>query len=258
MTEEFLSYLSSVEKKRVLFITTSNRWKGDSEIPKSTQLAQEFAFELEKSGIAVTLIDVSSLKIFPCEGNVSVMKGNSCGLKEAILKDKEKNPTGYHRCWASINNPDDELWRISKELLQSDAVVFFISVRWGQTNSLDQKLIERLSWIENRHASLGESNIVKNIDAGCVVVGQNWRANEVMEIQKEVYNYYGFKVPPQLSFSWQFTMDTEDETLNSYLKAPSAFENFFKMLLKKASKIKESVKLLKFDNFKKMLRDEKV
>lgn len=51
--------------------------------------------------------------------------------QEARLADPEKNPSGEHRCWASMNNPDDELWRISRELLQSDAVLFFGSVRLG-------------------------------------------------------------------------------------------------------------------------------
>jgi hypothetical protein len=46
----------------------------------------------------------------------------SVGLKKLYLKDKEKNPSGYHRCWASIHNEDDELWKISKELFESDCV----------------------------------------------------------------------------------------------------------------------------------------
>ena len=55
-------------------------------------------------------------KIFPCEGNVSRADGNSCGLLKAALKDKKKNPSGHHRCWVNINEPSDELWKISKEL----------------------------------------------------------------------------------------------------------------------------------------------
>ena len=54
-------------------------------------------------------------------------------------------------------------WKISKELFDSNAVIFFTSVRWGQANMFHQKLIERLTWIENRHTTLGESNIVENI-----------------------------------------------------------------------------------------------
>jgi hypothetical protein len=35
-----------------------------------------------------------------------------------------------------------------------------------QANMYYQNLIERLNWIENRHTTLGESNIVKDIETG--------------------------------------------------------------------------------------------
>ena len=57
--------------------------------------------------------------------------------REAKLKDKDKNPTGYHRCWASINHEDDELWKVSKEIFESDIVRF----------NGDRALVE---WNENR------------------------------------------------------------------------------------------------------------
>ncbi|MBD3807947.1 MAG: flavodoxin family protein, partial [Epsilonproteobacteria bacterium] len=150
--------------KKILFLTTSNRWGGEenSEKPKSTMLAYEIAKRLSNNN--VTVIEVPFLNIYPCEGNVSTARGNTCGGIDAKKKDPLKNPSGYHRCWASINNKDDELWKISKELFESDCIVFFGSVRWGQMNSEYQKLIERLTWIENRHTTLGEDNVVQNID----------------------------------------------------------------------------------------------
>lgn len=177
-----LEYLQT--KQNILFITTSNRWneKITNEEPKSTLLAKALMSQLRNK---VTLIDAFKLKIYPCEGNISTAHGNTCGLKKSLLKDAEKNPSGYHRCWASINNPDDELWQISKKLFTSDCVIFFGSVRWGQMNSIYQKLIERLTWIENRHSTLGEENIVKNIEAGIIVVGQNWRGAQVVTLQKK-------------------------------------------------------------------------
>ena len=51
----------------------------------------------------------------------------NCGVAEAKLRDHAKNPTGQHRCWASINNKDDQLYKVSRELFQSQAVVFFVS-----------------------------------------------------------------------------------------------------------------------------------
>ncbi len=223
-------------KKKVLFIATSNRWEGSGEVAKSTQLANDIAKEME--WVDIKVIDASKLKIYECEGNVSGLKGNNCGVKKANLEDKEKNPSGCHRCWASINHKDDELWKISKEMLESDAVVFFISTRWGQANGIYQKLIERLTWIENRWATLGEDNIVANIEAGVVVIGQNWNSETVMETQKKVLSFFGFKVPTPLSIWWQYTNETDDETEDSYKQAPYAFQKSFNLILKGIEKVK--------------------
>ena len=153
---------------KVLVLTCSNRYNWDPnnvDIPKSTMLGMVVADAL---GSKATLMDITEMQIHPCEGNVSRKEGNSCGIKKAQLKDKKKNPTGYHRCWCSLNNPDDELWKISKELFESNAVIFFTSVRWGQASMYYQKLIERLTWIENRHTTLGESNVIKDIYSGFI------------------------------------------------------------------------------------------
>ena len=121
--EKLIEYLSG--KKKVLFLTTSNRWDGSKEIPKSTLLAMDIQKKLEET-TEVTLLEIHKLKIFPCEGNVSGVEGNNCGVKDAQLKDEEKDPSGNHRCWASINNKEDELWKVSKELFESEAVIFFV------------------------------------------------------------------------------------------------------------------------------------
>ena len=196
--DKTIDYLS--KKEKVLLLTTSNRWVGHSEdVPKSTQLAIYVQEQLGKQ--KATLIEVPKLKIYPCEGNVSSSPesgGNNCGAKAASLKDKEKNPTGYHRCWASINNKDDELWKISKPLFESDAVQIFGSVRWGQTNGFYQKLIERLTWIENRATTLGEKSIVSNIDAGLILIGQNWNGKDVVDTQQKVLEFFGFKTPKEM------------------------------------------------------------
>jgi len=212
------------KKKKVLFLTTSNRWEGDKEKPKSTLLAE---FIKSKVGDTVELIDVSKLNIYCCEGNVSKKDGNNCGVKEAVLKDKEKNPSGNHRCWASINNKDDELWKVSKPLFEADAVVFFISIRWGQTNSVYQRLIERTNWIENRWSTLKEDNIVENKEVGIIAIGQNWNGEQVLETQKKVLDFYGYKVIDGLCFNWQYTKDSLDESQKSYKEAPKAFEKIF-------------------------------
>ena len=222
--ENTIDYLNG--KKKVLLLTTSNRWEKEKEVPKSTLLAKA----IEKSiGDKITLLDVPKLKIYPCEGNVSTKDGNKCGLKDALLKSKTKNPTGYHRCWVNINNPDDELWKVSKELFESDAVLFFASIRWGQANVFYQKLIERLNWIENRHTTLEEDNVIKNIDSGFICTGQNWNGENVVETQKQVHKFYGFKTPDNLYWNWQYTQDENDETAKSYKESFDKFEEDFNL-----------------------------
>jgi multimeric flavodoxin WrbA len=217
-------FKNKLQGKKTLFITTSNRWNGSKEKPKSTLLAEKLSVEIKGE---VKIINIPDLNIFPCEGNISTLDGNNCGVKKSILNEKIKNPTGFHRCWASLNNQNDELWKVSKEIFESDAVIFFVSIRWGQTNSFYQKLIERLSWIENRHATLGESNIVEGKLAGMITIGQNWNGEMVLETQKEVLEFYGFTVPYELSFHWQYTPDILDETEKSYIDAPKKFSRDF-------------------------------
>ena len=217
------------DKKKVLILTTSNRWVGDKQKPKSSVLAEYVAEEIGNAEV----IDVSKLKIYDCEGNISKNEENNCGVKKAALNDKTKNPTGDHRCWCSINNKDDELWKISKVLFESDAIMFFGSVRWGQANGVYQRLIERLSWIQNRHTTLKEDNIIKGKEAGVVFLGQNWNGDQVLKTQKSVLEFYGFEVPDELSFNWQYLTDPKDESQDSYKKAPSAFEEAFGVKIKK-------------------------
>ena len=217
------------KKKKVLLLSCSNRFnwdKNDIDIPKSKMLAMYINEEL---GDNSTLIDIPELKILPCEGNVSRKDGNSCGLLKAALKDKKKNPTGHHRCWVNINEPSDELWKVSKELFESDVVIFFSSVRWGQANMYYQNLIERLNWIENRHTTLGESNLVKNIETGFICVGQNWNGETVTETQKEVHKFYGFKPNDSLYWNWQFTKNENDETQKSYKESHNKFVKDMKL-----------------------------
>ncbi len=210
------------KKKKILFLTTSNRWGGDREKPKSTRVAEALANVVGAE--KVIILDVSKLRIYHCEGNISRVKGNNCGVLKALLKDKTKNPSGNHRCWASINNPDDELWKVSKALFHSNVVVFFGSVRWGQMNAYYQKLIERLSWIENRHSTLGEKNSIQNIDAGIILIGQNWNGSEVLKTQKKVLSFFGFNLVEDLCWNWQFTNNSNEESEDSYRRANNKFE----------------------------------
>jgi multimeric flavodoxin WrbA len=218
--------LSRFEK--VLFLTCSNRYGQilRTQDPKSTILAKVMASKLDN----VTIINVPELNIYPCEGNVSREDGNRCGIRAATLKDDKKNPTGYHRCWASIHNPDDELWKISKELFESDCVMFFASVRWGQANMYYQKLIERLNWINNRFVPLGEDSVIKNIESGFMIVGQHYGGEPIAENQMAMHDYFGFKVNPSLYSYWQAEdIYFDDETLRGYLESYPRFYSEFRI-----------------------------
>ncbi len=216
-------------KDKVLLLTTSNRGAyGIKELkdkPKSTRLAEVIQQRL--GAHKCTLVDVSKLKIYSCEANVSGNDGNTCGTRACKIQDEGKNPSGYLRCWASFNNPDDELWKITTPLFEAQAVVFLGSVRLGQANAIYQKLIERLDWIENRHTTLGERNIVKDIETGFIFLGQNWNVANVVKTQKQVHEFYGFKPVNELYIGWQYTEDAYDESKESYKKAANALDNIF-------------------------------
>ena len=241
--KKLIDYLSKCDKK-VLLLTTSNRWEGLEEQPKSSLLANELAKHIK----SVEIINVSRLKIFTCEGNVSTHGGNHCGIKDAILKDRKKNPTGQIRCWASINNPTDEMHKVANAILDAEIVIFFGSIRWGKMNAVYSTLIERLTWIENRHTTLGESNLLKDKEAGVIAVGHNWNGKESIELEKEVLNFFGFKTPKILSGNWQYLQDEKDETKDGYKKEWKSFSTHFGIF----ESIKEGV-----DKFKDFLRGNK-
>lgn len=224
-------------KDDVLLLTTSNRYEKHAswDVPKTTQLARCIEAQLKGKRRRVTLLDVAGLRIHACEGNISGARGNNCGVRDAKLQNKRKNPTGHHRCWASINNADDELYEVSRALFRAQAVVFFVSVRWGQTNSVYQRLFERLSWIENRFTSLGEAPIpaLRKLEAGMVLFGHNWNDRQVLATQKKNFGWFRWKTPDALSFYWQYTARAEEESLASYRDARAQFGELVQLTVRR-------------------------
>ena len=94
-------------------------------------------------------------------------------------------------------------------------------------NSEYQKLIERLTWIENRHTTLEEDNIIQDIDAGIIIISQNWNGKQVLDTQKKVLEFFGFNVANNLSWNWQYTDVDTDENKQSYLDAANQFAKIF-------------------------------
>lgn len=232
-------FLNKNSNKKILFLTTSNRWEGENELPKSSIIANELSKKLK----SVEIINVSKLKIFPCEGNVSTHKGNNCGVKEAMLKSN--NPDKFIRCWASLNNPTDEMHKVANAIHSADIIIFFGSIRWGKMNAIYTQLIERLTWLENRHTTLGESNLLKDKEAGVIAVGHNWNGKESIKLEKQVLSFFGFKTPDVLSFNWQYLNDSNDETQSGY---KNEYKSFLKDL-KFVESLKEGLKRFK-DFFK--------
>lgn len=244
--KKIYNYLKKQKKqknKKILFLTTSNRWEGDNELPKSSMIADELIKKLGSDN--VQLINVAKLKIYPCEGNVSTKRGNTCGLKEANLDDKEKNPTGNIRCWASLNNKSDEMYKVANAIFDADIVIFFGSIRWGKMNSIYGELVERLTWLDNRHTTLGESNLLKDKEAGIIATGHNWNGEEAVKLEKQVLTFFGFKTPDVLSFNWQWTKDKNDESKKGYLEDFGDFLrefDFVETLKESVMKFKEWIK----------------
>ena len=241
--KKLYNYLKKQKNKKILFLTTSNRWDGDNELPKSSIIADELIKKLGSDN--VQLINVAKLKIFPCEGNVSTKRGNTCGLKEAKLNDKEKNPTGNIRCWASLNNKSDEMYKVANAIFDADIVIFFGSIRWGKMNSIYGELVERLTWLDNRHTTLGESNLLKDKEVGVIATGHNWNGEEAVKLEKQVLSFFGFKTPDVLSFNWQWTKDKNDESKKGYLEDFGDFLrefDFVESLKESIIKFKEWIK----------------
>jgi hypothetical protein len=239
--KKLYNYLKKQKDKKIVFLTTSNRWEGEKELPKSSIVADELCKRLDNCEI----IDVAKLKIFSCEGNVSNKKGNGCGVKDAKLDDDKKNPTGHIRCWASLNNKSDEMYKVANAIFEADIVIFFGSIRWGKMNSIYGELVERLTWLDNRHSTLGESNLLKDKEVGVIATGHNWNGEEAVKLEKQVLGFFGFKTPDVLSFNWQWTKDKNDESKKGYLEDFGDFLrefDFVETLKESVMKFKEWIK----------------
>ena len=132
------NYLKKQEGKKIVFLTTSNRWEGEKELPKSSIIAEELRKKLNNCDI----INVSKLKIFPCEGNVSNHKGNGCGVKEAILKGT-KDPNKFIAKIASGHCKPNGVLQVDPEKMLDFLHPLAANEIWGvgpKTNELLEKM----------------------------------------------------------------------------------------------------------------------
>jgi hypothetical protein len=49
----------------------------------------------------------------------------------------------------------------------------------------------------------------------------------VLEVQKNVLKFFGFNVPSILSWDWQYSNDSEEESIQSYKDAFKKFKDTF-------------------------------
>jgi len=131
---------------------------------------------------------------------------------------------GPARCWASINNKDDQLYKVSRELFKSQAVSS--SSPSAGTNQQRVSAPLRAPQLDrDRVTSLGEAPIpqLKKLEAGIVLFGHNWNDEQVLKTQRQNFKWFGWKTPAALSFNWQYTGDAEEESLESYLGSIEEF-----------------------------------
>ena len=65
------------------------------------------------------------------------------------------------------------------------------------------------------------------IESGIIITGQNWNGMKVLKNEKKVLEFFGFKVPSELSWNWQFTKNLDDESRVSYKKSDKVFRKTF-------------------------------
>ena len=68
---------------------------------------------------------------------------------------------------------------------------------------------------------------MSNIDAGLILIGQNWNGKDVVDTQQKVLEFFGFKTPKEMFWNWQYTQNASLETKESYKKAYTTFEKQF-------------------------------
>jgi hypothetical protein len=68
------------------------------------------------------------------------------------------------------------------------------------------------------------------VTSGFICVGQQEYADREVKLQKEVHDYYGFKVNENLYWYWMAeNIDYDDETYEGYLKSYPRFFKEFKI-----------------------------
>lgn len=147
---------------------------------------------------------------------------------------------GKYRCWAhklSHENPSqyggkDEMGVLYDGFEWADVVIFGTSVRWQSHSAILQKIIERMTTLQNRNVVYCEPNPLQNKKCGVVVTGHNSMAQGVADHLLRVFEWLGFSTHIYYQFVWQKTTDIQSEVpetsdvpaLKSFLTTKVAFD----------------------------------
>jgi len=175
----------------------------------------------------VRMIDASQLHI------VNNLSCYSSGKSNCASYD-----AGKYRCWAhklSHDTPSeyggkDQMGVLYDAYDWADIVIFGTSVRWESHSAILQKIIERMTTLQNRNVVYGERNPLQNKRCGVIVTGHNSMAQKVAAHLLRAFEWLGFTTDIFYQVVWQNSQNIHSEVpdtsdlpaLEKYLKTKDA------------------------------------
>ena len=86
-----------------------------------------------------------------------------------------------------------------------------------------------ISHVSDAVMVINHNGIIENIQSGFICCGQNWKGMDVVDTQKRVHSFYGFKPNDKFYWNWQYTNKITDESKESYKEAFPTFVKKFKI-----------------------------
>jgi len=176
---------------KVLGISGSKR--AGKDMSKSEKLLIQVLNHIKELGAQTTLLKLSDLKIYDCEGNYS------------------ENPAlCTYPCQSSLKYKDDEMQKVYDAVLETDVLILATPIRWNNHSALLQRFIERMNCIENSDVWFGKK-LINNKVAGMIILGHVDGIQHVAGNLMNFFNWMGFHTPEDAIASWVGPND-EDTT----------------------------------------------
>jgi len=183
----------------------------------------------EERGHIVRYLDASQLHI------VNNLSCYSSGKFNCASYD-----AGKYRCWAHKLSHDDPLKYGGRDQMGAlydtfdwaEIVIFGTSVRWQSHSAILQKIIERMTTLQNRNVVYCEANPLSGKRCGVVVTGHNSMAQNVAAHLLRVFEWLGFNTHIYNQIVWQPSSNIHSEVpetsdlplLTEYLNTDDAVE----------------------------------